>query len=353
MSPMPTIEQLEVISPALTPLRDEHEQNVARALMSNISSHNDSIDGFTLLEHNPDLYSFQRLDCIAMKGKNATADELRSLASFVYPRFEEIIDKFAKRPDLLNHAAYLLLNGGEMGVATDHFKSVIGVAVVGCSFVCALYENTPVTPEDIDINLIVSCFIKYTNLQGFKPTSIVLSEVVSQTTYTLPPSPSNREQIDPEIRQPVNEESMRYRDEGTIEEQEEEPGIEEESGAKKGRLTVYAGSGGRDFTVPAHMTEKHRPVPRTTHMGPMAFGTADMVMSMPTLGVGIDISQRRPKLYIGSLPPRPAQHSFEADALMNSTAHGMSTPTHPRLYHSSRETFYAVIEQAKAMATER
>jgi len=334
-----------IISPLLTPLRDVHEQNVANAFCDNISNHNDPKDGFTLLRHQPDApgYEFQRLDCIGLSGNNASAEDLRKLAGFVYPEFEQVVDRFAKRKDLLNHAASWLLSGNEMGFLTDHYKSVTGVAVAGGSFLCALYENTPVTPGDIDTNIIVSFFIKYTNLQGFKPTPIILGEIFSQTTFTTPPSPSTRFVIPTELRHEINTESVYYLKTGQIRERIDETQQDEspaDSIRKKGRVVILAGSGGRDITVDTHFDrERHLYIPRTTHLGPLAFGTADIISSTPTLEVGLDMSGRRPKTFIRELPPRAPENSFSADSLMQSIAHGMSTPTHRRQYHPSRKSF--------------
>ncbi len=322
-----------VISSEVTPLREAYEDAEAVSLTKNLDGHNDENDGFTLVE--PGSYDFQRLDCIAVHGKNATAEEIRSLASVVYPATEQVIERFAARKDLLNHAASLLLNGKELAMMTDHYKSVIGIAVAGGAFLCALYENTPVRPEDIEANLFASYFVKYTKLQGAFPTSEVLAGIFSQTTYTLPPSPSVRDVVPKTVRDDVNKASMaQFLSHG-----------ENLSEPPKGRFTMFAGSGSRDVTISSmnHTEDTKRFIPKVTHMGPLAFGTADITMRIPTMAVGIDISSGKPRCFIGEIPPTPFDKTFEADAAMTTIAQQMSRTGHPRIYHPSRHTFYQAI----------
>jgi hypothetical protein len=310
----------------------EQGEELASGLLGNVGGHNDPRDGFKPLPYNVVDYPYHRPDCIRITGTNASAEDLRNLASVVYPHFEQVIDAYKRRPDLLNHIYDTFDHGRNVATVTDHL-SVIGVAVAGGALACALYEERLITPEELKTGIFVSSMIKHTKLLGSMPTVDVLAGIFTETFFSLPPSQSVRESgIPKEYRSDFNEATKNDADE-VLNQYNKDELIQEKDEQSKNKplLLMVAGSGSRDRLGTVWLKK------RRIFMGPLANGTVDLLKKPYVLPVGLDIRNERPQTYIGRLR-QPIKTEEQAHGIMAEIATGMSRgPRINRRYYRTRE----------------
>lgn len=322
------------LNPKLEHLRADHEAAVMNALGSNVQSHQDPTDGFSLLEFDPIKYPFQRIDCRSVDGTNADANKLHQTAELVYPNAEQLIHYLrTDRKDLLIHAADRLDIDGKLKIITNH-ANVIGVMILGGVFMCAMYEEDLLDADDVDTALIVSDMIKRTGLHGIEPTVKTLSGLVSKTLFTLPQTDSikDKEEIDDAVQREVNEVSR-----------EEYQEFEE---AEKPTITFIAGSGKRDLFLPRKFGKNRHG--RQFHMGPLSFGTAALMSTSWIVPGGHAVIEGEHYVFFGSMTPPTAEvegdeSSIPSHSVMQAIASGMQEKTGIEyIYHPSREDFAAI-----------
>jgi hypothetical protein len=305
------------LSPKLE-IYNKFSEEISNTIVGNLANHDDPNDGFTVQEFDLRKYPYQSADCIRVTGNNAGPEILRSIASEIYPTVEPIIDSFKKRPDLLNHIYDKFVSNENVGIVTDHYASVIGVAIAGGALACALYEENYVSPQDIDTGIFVSSMIKRSNLQGEIPTVDVMTGIFSEVLFSLPPSESVRGLILPDG----------YRADFNSETKEDFKNID-----SKPLLLMLAGSGTRDKLGTLSFNRKR------IFMGPLANGTIEILKSIYYLGVGLDIKDEKPYTYIDKLQ-RPISSNEEAHLTMHNIANGMSRGLRTRRkYFRTRESY--------------
>lgn len=164
----------------------ENELEIARVMTDAVSRHAEiGSDKFSVLEHDPAENPYQRADCVAALGKAATQHEMMRLAPLVYPEFGDVVDRLIdQRPDMLSASAGALEHGEDITVSTGH-RQIVGVAVIACAYVAALYESGEVNHGDIDTEIIASLMLKYTNVIGV-PATPLLQEVFTATRFVVP-----------------------------------------------------------------------------------------------------------------------------------------------------------------------
>lgn len=306
---------------------EELGSEVAEVLAGRVATHDDARDGFSLLPYDIERHPFLRPDCIHVAGKNAEPESLHNLASVVYKGTEKVIDNYKKRPDLLNHAYDRLADGDSIASLTDH-RNVIGVAIAGGAFACALYEVHGIKPSDIRAGIYTSAMIKRTQMMGTTATIELLSGVFSDTFFSLPPSKSLRESAIPrDYRLDFNSASIQH--------------FEEELDGNKPFILMLAGSGMRDLAVTRRFRRQQ------IFMGPLADGTIDILRKMYTLPNGLDITNETPDHYIDGLH-RPISVPQQAHDYMAKIAIGMSKASGTkRRYFQSREELEKELEHTK------
>lgn len=315
------------LSGELLPYR-EFEDLVSTELLKNASSHNDATDGFSPLQHNPDMYGFQRIDCRRYEGTNASPEKLRETAQLIVPAAEQIIEYLKnERSDLLSHAADRLETDGKLKIVTNH-QNVIGVMIMGGALLCALYEKNYFDSNQIRTGLFVSDMIKYTSLHGIDATVHILGGLITDTFFTIPPSKSIKDTAIPEtLRRKVNQVSVT-----------EHAELED---AKMPLFTILAGSGTRDIFKGRTFGRNREPA--TIHLGPMAFGTGDLLKTSWAIPAGLDMRKSADPAYFYGQMTKPSADPLDQHIVMHEIQEGMSKVTNTRhKYHTERETFFAV-----------
>ncbi len=348
MSPMSTLEYTPVFSPNLEHLRPYEEQFNADMAKS-VGDHKGSRDGFTPLHYSPadPELAFQRIECIRVEGRGANPETFYSLAESIYPNFGILVDYLlTKRADLLNHEADTLSRGLSINSVSEH-SSVNGVAIIGAANICALYEGDFVRYGDIRTEIIVSTMLKNTCLLGSVPAVKILSQAFNSTRFTIPSANSKNKDFLPndghkdfnyasteDIVTPAVPDNL---EDSFVEKDEDDSNVEERA------VPVFrclAGSGTRDRRVGRRFGKNAHPA--TVYMGPLAYGTVDILKLGYNLPVGLDISGKTPQFYFGQLKP-PVTGDVEPENIMTDIANGMSEASVIRRHYCrTRDEFNSV-----------
>ena len=311
-----------VFSPELAKFRNL-ENDLYQTMSDNLSSHNDPRDGFKLLEHNPEAYPFQRIDCIATNTPGGNSESIRTLAELIYPGAKEVIEYLkTERYDLMAHTADALHQGEIVNIITDH-KAVIGLAVLGCSPIVAMEELNLIDADQYTSELMVSTMIKDATIIGV-PILSATGMIINKTRFSIPSvNIKNREGVDDDLRDAFNKATKQDMLESESEARDTEKGI----------LRMSAGSGSRDYS------DRKRGKKRVIHMGPMAYGTEEFIQRGLCLPAGADIDDESPDFFYGSMR-RPSIENIGGDEIMVSIGNGMQEETGiKRKYHPDRATF--------------
>jgi hypothetical protein len=309
-------------------------EEIAGALMGNVTNHTDPRDGFKPLPYNIGDFAYHSADCVRVTGVNAGPEELRNLAAVVYPHTEQIIEAYKKRPDLLNHIYDTLNRGETLGVVTDHI-SVIGVAIAGGALACALYDERLMTADELKTAIFASSMIKHTQLLGSMPTVDVLAGIFTETFFSLPPSESVRKlDIPKEYRTDFNDATTQA--------------FEEQIELKEPMLCMLAGSGSRDRTGTLRFKNGRPFIEKRVFKGPLANGTVDILKLMYSVPVGLDIRGEKPHTFIGAVY-QPVKSEEQAHGLMTKIAAGMSKGIRAinHDYYRTRELFAEAWKQTE------
>lgn len=315
------------MSEELLPYR-EYEDLVSTELLKNASSHKDATDGFSPLLHLPETYQFQRIDCRRYEGTNATPEKMRETAQLIVPETEQIIEYLKEeRTDLLTHAADKLETSRKLKLVTNH-QNVIGVMVLGGALLCALYEEGYFDKDQIRTALFVSDMIKYTSLHGIDATVNVLGGLITDTFFTLPPSKSIKDTAIPEnVRKKVNEVAVNEH--------------EELENAEMPLFTILAGSGTRDIYKGRSFGKNRNS--RMVHLGPMAYGTGDLLGTSWFIPGGLDMRKRQSPAFFYGRMTKPSSDPLDQHIAMHAIQEGMTEATGiQHKYHTKRESFFAI-----------
>jgi hypothetical protein len=318
-----------VLSPELENKRI-YEPLVAAEMLRNVGTHNNQTDGFSRLELDTDKYPFQRIDCRHVIGENATPNKLRETAQLIVPSAEQIIEYLVKeREDLLNHASDKIETEGKLKIVTNH-ENVIGVMVLGGAFLCAMYEKNYFKETDIKTALFVSDMIKFTQLHGMDSTVNILGGLITDTFFTQPPTKSIKNTSIPrEVSEKVNEVAVKEHQE--LEESDE------------ALITIMAGSGTRD--VYKGRKFGNMKTPPTVHMGPIAYGTNDLLKTSWSIPAGLDMRKPEKQHYFFGKMTKPTSENIDSHIVMNEIQEGMTKTTGVlHKYHSERKSFYDAID---------
>ena len=316
-----------VFSPDLEHLRP-YEAQFNTDMARSVSDHKGSKDGFTPLEYdsaNPEL-AFQRIDCIRVEGKGASPETFYALAESIYPDFGILVNYLlTKRADLLNHEADTLSRGVSINSVSEH-RNVNGVAIVGAANICALYEGGYVRYGDIRTEIIVSTMLKNTCLLGSVPAVKLLAQAFNSTRFTIPSANSKNKDFLPNGgHKDFNNASTEDITTTVAPDNPEDTFVEkDDDDTDKRVLPIFrclAGSGTRDKKVGRRFGKNAHPA--TIYMGPLAYGTVDLLKLGYNLPVGLDISGKTPEFYFGQLK-QPVTEEVEADNIMTDIANGMS-----------------------------
>jgi hypothetical protein len=284
-----------------------------------------------LLPYDPVQFPEQRNDIVGMRGPRADVKTVRNLAHTAYRGFDLVEARLASRPDLLNNLALDVQSGYNDLIVLDH-GTIINSPVFGAAVFTTLHEFVAQHPEldlsKLRMSLIASKLITRLAAFGSIPTSRVLTNIYD-LRYSIPPSRNvRRSQIPADWRKEFNAAMLAaYADEPDEE--------------QTGELTVISGSGATDVSK----RSLHIPRPSyTTHMGPVATGTAALMQQCDRiLPAGLNVSGKQPAMAIGFLRPAISEASG-AVGIMGQVADMMTAATgNQHIYHPTREDFERAI----------
>jgi hypothetical protein len=309
----------------------DYEPTVHEVFATLGAKHEGGSADLALLPYDPEVYPFQRLDVIGIRGKRVDVDTIRALGRGAYKHFDDIEAQFADRQDLLNHVAMAVVDGRDVMYLYDH-STIINGAVVGAAGRCALlnfaanelHTDLSMVREDIIISKLVTRLAAF----GSIPAPEVLSNIWD-TFFSIPPSRTIRGSAIPEeTRQATNRAMLRaYK----------EPADE---AATVGAIHTVHGSGSTDVEVRSGLIG-HRQ--RTVHMGPLANGTVGLMADAMILPIGATLGDKEPTVTIGHLR-NPIGSPEEAHGIMGNIARMNSEATgNEYIYHPTQASFAAAV----------
>lgn len=307
------------LNPELAHLR-VHEREVDRVLAGNIGKH--TVNGFGVLDLDPEAHPFQRMDCVKVTSDGASADELLGLSAFVYPKIDRLVDYLMdERKELLDEIVKHYENYRELNLLTNHLF-IDAIAVAGASMLIGLEKSGRINAKEINTELFVSSMMKRTTLYG-RATVALITQAFPMLRFSIPSNNEKNREIPSYIRGPFNDASEADIDEEPID---------------KPTLRLVAGSATSDRKSGRTFGKRNKQNP-TIHMGPMSDGTKTLAERSKMIGYGLDTKSEEPEFYVSDLID-PSTQELGAQTVMVDIARGLSLrSSYPRQYHFTRESF--------------